>query len=615
MIKARSQKGWFIVLFGLISGGSACSEEVLAFRGARVFDGSALQPEATVIVRDGVITAVGTVEVPAGAIVIDGRGKTLLPGLIDAHTHTFSEEQLRAAAVFGVTTELDMFTSAPFAAARRSEQSAGKASGRADLFSAGTLVTAPAGHGTEYGFPIPTITSAAEAEAFVGARIAEGSDYIKIVYDDGKVIGLAWNTLDETTLVAVIRAAHARKKLAVVHVLAREHARRAIAAGADALVHLFVDKPADDALIQLAAERKLFVIPTLTVLDSVNRTGANAALAADPAIAPYLNPDDVRMLKASFPGETAAAELRRIPGETIKALKAAGVRILAGTDCSNPGTAHGASLHRELALLVAAGLTPKDALAAATSVTADAFDLKDRGRIAPGRRADLVLVAGDPTVEITATRAIVGVWKQGRAIDRAAFRAEAQRQRDALAKLKTAPAPPGSEQGLISDFEGEKATTKTAFGAGWMVSTDSLRGGKSKADVSLDGGARGSAHALKITGTIEAGPGQHWAGVMFSPGSQTMTPANLSAKRGISFWARGDGKPMYVMVFSQARGFVPAMKTFHAGREWASFQFDWTAFDGLDGSGTFGIFFGGGAEAGPFELQLDDVKLEPIKPN
>ena len=182
----------------------------------------------------------------------------------------------------------------------------------------------------------------------MAARVAEGSDYIKIVYDDGSEVGLPWKTIDEPTLAAVIRAAKARKKLAVVHVLAREFARGAIAAGADGLVHLFVDKPVDDAFVRLAAEHKAFVVPTLTVLDSVNRNGGNAALADDPALAPYLTPDDVRMLKSSFPGKTAPADVLKIPSETVKALKAAGVRILAGTDCGNPGTAHGASVHREL---------------------------------------------------------------------------------------------------------------------------------------------------------------------------------------------------------------------------------------------------------------------------
>ena len=93
-----------------------------------------------------------------------------------------------------------------------------------------------------------------------------------------------------------------------------------------------------------------------------------------------------------------------------------------------------------------------------------------------------------------------------------------------------------------------------------------------------------------------------------------MSPANLSGKSGSTFWAKGDGKPAYVMVFSQARGFIPAMKTFVTPRDWKRFHFDWKEFDGLDGAGTLGIFFGGGVETGPFELQLDEVRLEPATP-
>jgi imidazolonepropionase-like amidohydrolase len=109
----------------------------------------------------GTISAVAAnAEVPAGATVIDGRGRTLIPGLIDACTHTFAPERLRAAVMFGVTTELDMFSTPSFVAKRRAEQAAGKATERADLFSAGIAVTAPGGHGTEYGIPIPTISKA-----------------------------------------------------------------------------------------------------------------------------------------------------------------------------------------------------------------------------------------------------------------------------------------------------------------------------------------------------------------------------------------------------------------------------------------------------------------------
>ncbi len=95
-----------------------------------------------------------------------------------------------------------------------------------------------------------------------------------------------------------------------------------------------------------------------------------------------------------------------------------------------------------------------------------------------------------------------------------------------------------------------------------MSSTDAMLGGKSKAETAdlLGGGANGSVHALKIKGTIDANPGQHWAGVFFSPGTRPMGPANLSGKSGISFFAKGDGHPAYVMVFGQTRGFVPAIK-------------------------------------------------------
>src|SRR5262249_13820441 len=154
---------------------------------------------------------------PAGATIVDGTGKTLLPGLIDAHTHAWGDALERALA-FGVTTELDMFTDTEFAARMRREQAEGDASARADLFSAGTLATAPGGHGTEFGFRIPTLTGPAEAAAFVDARVAEGSDYIKIVKDDGSSYGLTFPTLDAPTIAALAAAAHARGKLAVAHI-------------------------------------------------------------------------------------------------------------------------------------------------------------------------------------------------------------------------------------------------------------------------------------------------------------------------------------------------------------------------------------------------------------
>ncbi len=590
---------------GCLDARRATAEQVLVFRDVRVFDGTGVVPATTVVVKDGIITQVASAAVvPEGARVVGGKGKTLLPGFIDSHTHAFAPEHLRQAAVFGVTTELDMFTDHEFAARMRSEQRAGRAKGRADLFSAGTLATAPGGHGTEYGLKIPTIDAPGQAQAFVDARIAEGSDYIKIVYDDGREIGRAIPTIDRATLAALVRAAHAQNKLAVVHVLAREKARDALAEWADGLVHIFVDGPADEELVALAVQKKAFVIPTLTVLDN----GGGRTLASDPSLVPWLTPEDLQALKSSFPRPTAAT-MNGDPAAAVRTLKAAGVSIVAGTDAINPGTAHGASIHRELELLAAAGLTPAEALAAATSVPAALFGLTDRGRILAGRRADLVLVDGDPTSQIKATRAIAGVWKQGEPVDRDAYRASVLKQFEDAARAKGAPAPPGSENGLVSDFESK--TPQSAFGSGWMESTDRIVGGKSKATFAVvPGGAEGSAGCLRIAGTIDDKPQPRWAGVVFSPGTAPMAPANLSAKRAITFRAKGDGQNYSIMLFFQAKGFAPSIRSFVAGASWQEHRFALKDFDGCDGNGLMGVFFGGGADAGPFAFQIDDVRFE-----
>jgi imidazolonepropionase-like amidohydrolase len=387
---------------------------VTAIVNVRVFDGARLLPKATVLIAGDHILGVGAdLAIPAGAAIVDGVGKTLLPGLIDAHTHA-SGDALERALQFGVTTELDMFADLTFAAKARAEQTAGRVTTRADLRSAGTLVTAPKGHGTEFGVPIPTLAGAADAQAFVDARIAEGSDYIKIVKDNGAMYGLTWPTLSDDELAAVVAAAHWRQKMAVVHIGTQADAVAAIRAGAGGLVHLFEDSlPAPD-FASLAASHHVFVVPTLTVLESETGKATGASLAADTRVAPWLNASEAQALKGRFQFSERSTSLSLDHANAaVAALQAAGVPLLAGTDAPNPGTTHGASLHRELELLVAAGLTSIEALTAATSTPARVFGLLDRGRIAPGLRADLLLVAGDPSHDITETRAIVAVWRNG----------------------------------------------------------------------------------------------------------------------------------------------------------------------------------------------------------
>lgn len=565
----------------------SASAETTLFRNVRVFDGSRMLSPRDVLVMDGKIAAMGELKA-AGATVVDGTGKTLLPGLIDSHTHTWGDA-LRTALAFGVTTELDMFTTVDFLKSMKEEQAAGKASHRADLFSAGILATSPGGHGTEYGMPIPTITKPEEAQAFVDARIAEGSDYIKIVYDDGRTYGRPFKTISKETLKALIDAAHARKKLAVVHAGDLPSARAAIESGADALIHLFVDQQPDATLGRDAAKRKMFVIPTLTVLMSITGTGGGATLVDDARIAPLLTTQEKTQLKAGFTPRTKTDYSAAVT--TIRQLRAAKVPILAGTDAGNPGTSHGAALHRELELLVQAGLTPSEALAAATSAPAKAFGLNDRGRVAVGLRADLVLVNGDPSKDITATRDIAGIWKGGVRFDRETFAKEI-----AGANASFGAKPAGLDANVISDFN--DGTPKSSFGAGWSLSLDSVAGGKSTAEMNVIDGA------LVVKGNIVGPLPYAWSGVMFSPGAQMFQPADLSSKKELRFRAKGDGKTYRVLFFNASKGYMPVTRTFTPATEWGEHVI---AIE--DGKDVTAIVFVGGPQPGEFVLQLDDVGL------
>jgi imidazolonepropionase-like amidohydrolase len=327
--------------------------------------------------------------------------------LIDAHVHvgTPVRDALRDALTFGITTEFDMFTDAE----RLKEMKAIAAEDPpdvADVRSAGVGATVPGGIPTNMGGPeFPTITSPDQAQAFVDARIAEGSDYIKI-FHDGR--GIFPDTSVEL-LKALIDAAHKRSKLAVVHVSSEKAAREAVTAGANGLAHVIAGKEASPDFGKFVARHHVFVIPTLVTIYWACGQSTGPELTKDQRLEPYVSSQRKKMLATPSPDSGCAVA----GDQAVRELIEENAAVLAGTDSPVPGTTYGASLHEELSLYVHLGMDPESALAAATSTPARTFGLKDRGLIKPGMRADLLLVQGDPTTDITATRNIVAIWKRG----------------------------------------------------------------------------------------------------------------------------------------------------------------------------------------------------------
>ena len=367
---------------------------------ARVFDGTTLRDWTSVRFVDGVITECSVASTAqVGDVVIDASGGTVLPGLIDAHVHIVPGA-LAQSLTFGVTTVLDMFSKPGLLA--NAKQDASVRQDVADLRSAGFGATAPGGHPSIMYAPFPTLATADQAERFVDERVAEGSDYLKVFSG----IGGLWPSLDSETIKALVAAAHERGLLVVAHVP--------------------TDVELDDALVKRIAEAGIVFGPTLATIENTLGESGGAAVVADPRLAAALGDAWVRRLSAGAPafGGRAMPPYSRAEGN-VRRLADAGVALLAGTDAPNPGTVFGASLHRELELLVRCGLSPARALAAATSEPARVFGLIDRGRVEAGLRADLVLVSGDPLEDITATRAIERIWRAGTACDRRAFVASA----------------------------------------------------------------------------------------------------------------------------------------------------------------------------------------------
>jgi imidazolonepropionase-like amidohydrolase len=573
-------------------------------RNVRFYDGNRLFNEVDVSIVDFKVAEISN-QLPAQKefAEIDGAGKTLLPGLIDSHTHAF-QSALEEAINFGVTTELDMFTMPEFANDQQALRDRRSNTQSADLFSATILATAPGGHGTEYGFDIPVLSTVEQVSDFVDQRVEQGADYIKAVYSSDKSKIKYSPSISREILAALIESSHRRDRMLVVHVDDLVSATEAIELGADGIIHSFMDKVADQSFVELMVSRKAFIIPTLSVQASVAGLTNGTKLLSSLANTDYLTRQQRSQLTASFPNFGIPAQGFNNALESVSRLAKAKVVVLAGSDAPNPGTTHGLSLHGELALLSLAGLTNEQVIHSATGAVSKVFPVGRRGRIESGDLATMVLVNGNPFQNIEATKDILQIWKNGVAYVRKTYD-------DAVNPLQKI------ENGLITDFDQQEGSVfnRVKIGKGLAETTDQFAGGKSTVAISLKdkigSGQAATNHYLHISGELRSGFMFPWSGVAYMLGESMQQGVELTDVKYLVLDAKGGSQTEQISVLLfQAGSLSPIQVDVKISSQWKNYRIDLDEISNLDRKNLTNISIVRAQQLGKFEFMIDSLKFE-----
>ncbi|WP_337173227.1 amidohydrolase family protein [Paludisphaera sp.] len=407
-----------------------------------VGDGSPPVDGATIVVAGGRIAAVLSdgAAIPDGAEVRDLRGKTVTPGFISDHSHVglvrgtsidaanytreTIEAELRRYREYGVTTVTALGVNGPILEAARSDAHAGRLGG-ADLCGVDRGVGVPGGAPPQAVVnvgpdQIIRPRDADEARAAIDSMADRKTDLVKLWLDS---MGGAVPAMSPEVFRAAIARSHERGLRVAVHIHDLADAKAAVAAGADILAHGVRDLPVDDEFIDALKSKGVWYVATLALDDAsfawADRAAwtrspfARAALSSE--LASQVDDPAWRAKVLADPRLAASRSSLAMNLRNLKALVDAGAKVGFGTDSgATPLRVAGIAEHRELWLSVEAGLTPLQAIALATSRAASALGLEDRGRIAPGLRADFAIFDSDPTVDIANTATIRETWVLGK---------------------------------------------------------------------------------------------------------------------------------------------------------------------------------------------------------
>ena len=417
MIRLRSLSTLTAVL---LAAGSNLEAQTTAYVGGSVWDGTgaSIMRNVTMVVEDGRITAVSrSAEIPAGTEIVFLEGKVLIPGLINTHGHVSGlwaaedvvDEQdrirgdLELFAKYGVTTVNSLGDGLAVIEVRKSSSPLDP---RARLLSAGAVI---AGDTPE----------AARNQALANADA--GADWLKLRVDDnlGSSRKMPWDAVQ-----AVMDVGNERGLQVATHLFYLEDAKRLIDMGTGMIAHSVRDTDVDQEFIDSLLESGICYVPTLTREVSTYIYGTRPGFFDDEFFTEYANESEIERLSepaymertlASASGAAYRVALVQAM-ENMVILQDAGAPVTFGTDAGPAGRFPGYFEHMELALMVGGGLTPTQALLAATSVAASCLGIDDIGTLEPGKWADFIVLDEDPTRDITYTQLIDQVYVAGQPI-------------------------------------------------------------------------------------------------------------------------------------------------------------------------------------------------------
>jgi imidazolonepropionase-like amidohydrolase len=406
----------------------------------RYFDGRAMTAPARLLMTDGTLRILGTGAAPEGAQRVDLSGRYVIPAMIAAHSHIGHtsgatsgrryytrenvEAQLRRYQAFGIGAAASLGLNAPLFHELRAESRAGRLSGA-------LLLGAGPGLGMPEGAPPAGPMNLSDDQVIRPADPAAMRQGVNDLADKGIDLVKVWidglgDTVPQMTpgmARAAVEAAHARGLKVAAHIHDLSQARLAVEAGVDILAHGIRDEEIDNGLLALMRDRGTWYIPTIQIDEAEYIYADDAAITEDPFLRAALSPAMIDRMRD--PAWRAAQLGRAAPRRSdvrinklnLKRVHDAGIPVAFGTDSGGtPLRVQGFAEHRELELMVEAGLTPAQALDIATARSAQLLGLTDRGSVRDGLRADLVVLEADPMASIRNTRRIARVYQAGREV-------------------------------------------------------------------------------------------------------------------------------------------------------------------------------------------------------